>query len=248
MKTPEENVIQETTGSGEKAGINGIELNSSNSQQLNVALNKLDEMLTHDKGIEQDQLMKLDSMLDSAKVTIGGKEISFEEVAKLYNDNFDIWTEIRGGVMRNIGGLTYITDDIAKILSEIHEYLYLNNLLYMSDFSAKCLSQHICGSIFLEKISSLSDVGLEYFTKRKYEVYFGFTELSDSMIEILSKYRASEGELGGYRFIMRKLANISDKAVIFIDQHRGGDYYSGKITVTDEMLREVDERMKILNI
>jgi hypothetical protein len=99
-------------------------------------------------------------------IDVGGEMMPLVEVEKSpgLKENVEIWEEVKGVHFENTERLTYITDNVAKLLSKYQGYLYLSWLTMLSNSAAESLSRHI-GGLWLGGLTSLSDPAAESLSK-----------------------------------------------------------------------------------
>jgi hypothetical protein len=161
-KKIEENLIHEATKSNEKSR-EGFEMTSEQAGQITAELSKLNDAIAHDKPIKIEDLEDLSKVAKGTKIDIGGEITTVEEVEN--NPNVKIWNEIKNGNYEHLEELTYITSEIAKILSRRDGELSLGKVIGLSDLSAQYLSEHQGTSLVLWGLKTISDKVAEFLAR-----------------------------------------------------------------------------------
>lgn len=206
--------VQEAKTPKEK-NTNSFELPTENIQGVAEQISSVGDKILHDKAITESGMKDLENSIQD-----------LESDLDLAND-IPIWLEMRNGVFDHSYKVTYITDEIAKILSKNNKSLLLFNLRKFSDKAAEYLGQNI-GDILWIAPKHLSDLAIRHLSKHAgVELDLGELEsISDKAAEYLSRYRGERLALG--------LTAISENAAKSLSKYHGTLFLEELKTLSDE--------------
>ncbi len=140
----------------------GLEL--ARTSELDEVVSQVDQLagdLESDRNIQIEKLIGLDEALGRLKVNFGakGETMTIAELKKVLDieHNTGIFREIEDGHFERISRLTYITQDIARILCKRRGLLHLANLTSISDEIAAIFGQKIGNGIVLWNLRNVSE-------------------------------------------------------------------------------------------
>jgi len=115
----------------------------------------------------------------------------------------------------SLGGLTFLSDVVAKSLSQFSGELRLDGLTELTDAAAESISKHKGGNLHLGGLTKLSDAAAESLGKHHGECLEldGLTILSDAAAESFSKH---QGKLS-----LDCLQHLSEAATASLSKHPG---------------------------
>ncbi len=156
-------------------------------QESISSLNTLQNKLEHDQNITLSDILALQETLHHLKIKVGDQEVDLEHVQN--NENLKILKEIKEGNFDNVDKLTFLTNEIAEILSKYQGSLLLNGLSSLSDAQAESFSKYQ-GVLWLNGLSSLSDAQAESLGKHQGALSLNsLSSLSNAQAESLSQHQ-----------------------------------------------------------
>ena len=234
---PNENIqeaIGDTTKKSEKKSGAGLEISPSPElKKLSESIGTVKDLVDHNKPVELSQLQQIEEAVKKLTVDIGGEEMTLEELEKIpdLEKNMKIWEEIKQGNFLNQTKLTYITPEIAEILSHLQDRLVLVKLTSLSEKTAEHLSRHQ-GALILMGLTSLPDKVAEHLSHHKGDLDLrGLKFLSNQLAEYLSHH---QGKLG-----LQGLTSLSDKAAEYLSRHQGVLYFKDLANISDNAAKHL---------
>lgn len=215
----EENILKDSTDSSEQES--RVKFSAIPTVELETLANNLSVLhlaVDHNAPVSIEKIKELKSSIKGVTIDIFGREMTIEEIEKDPSlvKNIRIWREIENGNFRNISDLTFLPDNIGKILSKQKIEISLTNLRELTDIAAEYLSEH-SGSLRLSKIEKLSDEAIALLSKHHGPLFLGVSTLSDQAARALCDH-------DGTGLIFDKITFLSNEAAKILSQYKGNIY------------------------
>jgi len=229
----------------------GFELPTFTADNLAKELSSLSNLISHDQPIKEGDIKDL---------TLAVKGMEVEEIEQIpdLKENTKIYQEIRAGNFEHVKDLSFLTDDIAELLSKRPTNslegaeLDLNGLKTLSDEAARHLgsTDSELYSIKLSGLSTLSDEAAKNLGKTKrYSIELNsLTHLSDvassylcenfkeiklpRLTSLSPKLAENLSRIEG-RIELWGLASLSDEAARYLGTHKNSLYLSRVSAISD---------------
>jgi hypothetical protein len=234
MKTPDQNAIQETTGSEKKESRHGFELPEATTKEIVEQLSSLDSSINHDVAITAKNVSHIDGAI--SRIDVGG----IEKIPELKR-NLIIWQEVRNGDFRRVPWISYLTNEMAKEFSTMNygraSFPRISNI---SDEAIRYLVNDKGLELTLG-ISSISEKAAEYISKQAGSVRLN--NLENLSVGVASYLAKVHGEL-----YLNRLDTLSIGVAEQLGRHDGGLELASVTTLSDDAIKHLCQSKGFLRL